>query len=113
MTFVPLTCPLPLSTLRSSKHTCAVSALQDEWQGHSQTPLFHPFHCSGLGVVPKQDGSWRIITHLSAPDGTSINDYIDPESVTLSYTTIDDAVRIALQLGRATLMANIDHKKAF
>lgn len=51
--------------------------------GPFTTPPFHPFHCSGLGVVPKQDGSWQVITHLSAPDGLSINDHIDPESVIL------------------------------
>ena len=61
---------------------------------------FQPFHCLGLGVVPKQDGTWRVITHLSAPDGLSINDYIDPESITLSYTTVDDAVGISQRLGR-------------
>ena len=81
--------------------------------GPFQDPPFNPFHYSGLGAVPKQDGTWRVITHLSAPDGISVNDHIDPESVTLSYTTIDDAVRLAQQLGRGTLMAKIDLKKAF
>ena len=76
-------------------------------------PPFLPFHCSGLGAIPKQDGTWRVITHLSAPEGLSINDYIDPESVTLSYTTVDDAIRIAQQLGRGTLLAKIDLKRAF
>ena len=81
--------------------------------GPFQDPPFNPFHYSGLGAVPKQDGTWRVITHLSAPDGISVNDHIDPESVTLSYTTIDDGVRLAQQLGRGTLMAKIDLKKAF
>ena len=76
-------------------------------------PPFQPFHCSGLGVVPKRDGTWWIITHLSAPNGLSINDYIDPESVTLSYTTVDDAVGISQRLGRGSLLAKIDLKKAF
>ena len=81
--------------------------------GPFSQPPFQPFHCSGLGVVPKQDGTWRVITHLSAPDGLSINDYIDPESVTLSYTTVDDAVGISQRLGRGSLLAKIDLKKAF
>ena len=76
-------------------------------------PPFSPFHCAGLGVVPKQDRTWRVITHLSAPAGLSINDFIDPEAVTLSYTTVDDAVRIPQQLGRGTLLAKIDLKRAF
>ena len=32
--------------------------------------------CSGLGVVPKNNGSYRLIYHLSGPVGNSINDYI-------------------------------------
>ena len=72
-----------------------------------------PFTCSGLGAIPKQDGTWRVITHLSAPAGWSVNDYIDPEEVTLSYTTIDDAVSIAAKLGRGSLLAKIDLKQAF
>ena len=71
-------------------------------------------YCSGLViVVPKQDGTWRVITHLSAPGGHSINDYIDPEAVTLSYTTVDSAVEIAQRLGRGTFLAKIDLKRAF
>ena len=76
--------------------------------GPFPAPPFHPFHCSGLGAVPKQDGTWRVITHLSAPDSLSINDHIDPESVTLSYATVD-----AQLLGKGALLAKIDLKKAF
>ena len=50
------------------------------------------FRCSGMGVVPKHDGGWRIIYHLSAPPGRSINDFIDPDAYTLSYCSVDDAV---------------------
>ena len=48
-------------------------------------------------------------TH-SATDGLSINDYIDPQSVTLSYTTVDNAVGISQRLGRGSLLAKIDLK---
>ena len=77
-----------------------------------QTP-FQPFHCLGLGVVPKPDGTWRVITHLSTPDGLRINDFIDPESITLSYTTVDDAIGLSQQLGRGSLLAKVDLKKGF
>ena len=70
--------------------------LQGRMAGPFAEAPFHPFHCSGMGVVPKQDGSWQVITHLSAPGGLSVNDFIDPESVTLSYTTIDTAQPISL-----------------
>ena len=87
--------------------------LQGRMAGPFAEAPFHPFHCSGIGVVPKQDGSWRVITHLSAPGGLSVNDFIDPESVTLSYTTIDTATNIAQLLGKGALLAKIDLKKAF
>ena len=39
--------------------------------------------CSGLGVVPKKDGGWHLIKHLSAPIDSSINDCIDPSTYSL------------------------------
>ena len=86
---------------------------QGRMAGPFKEPPFYPFHCSGLGAIPKQDGTWRVITHLSAPDNLSINDHIDSTSVTLSYTTVDDAISIADKLGRGTLFAKIDLKQAF
>jgi len=52
-------------------------------------------HVSRFGVIPKphQPGKWRLITDLSFPNGSSINDGIDPQLCSLSYTFIDDAVR--------------------
>ncbi|VDI45293.1 Hypothetical predicted protein [Mytilus galloprovincialis] len=34
---------------------------------------------SPIGVVSKNDGGWRLITHLSYPLNWSVNDFIDPE----------------------------------
>jgi hypothetical protein len=31
-----------------------------------------------VGVVPKSNGGWRLISHLSSPLGESVNDFIDP-----------------------------------
>ena len=67
-------------------------------------------HCSGLGLVPKHDGGWRAIYHLSAPHGSSINDFFDPEAYTFSYCSVDDAFAI---VGRGTVMAKFDLKNAF
>ena len=44
----------------------------------SQRPLEH-LRTSGLGAVPKKNGKWRVILHLSAPEGRSINDFIAKE----------------------------------
>jgi hypothetical protein len=41
---------------------------------------------SPVGIVPKSDGkSWRMITHLSYPEGRGINDFIDPDLCTVRY----------------------------
>ena len=66
-----------------------------------------------MGVVPKKDGTWRVIYHLSAPHSRSINDYIDPDAFSLSYCTIDDAVLFINQLGPGCLLGKIDLKNAF
>ena len=42
------------------------------------------FCTSGLGQIPKHDKGWRILYHLSAPRGSSINDYIDSSLYSLS-----------------------------
>ena len=64
-------------------------------------------------MVPKKDGSWRLINHLSAPTGDSINDYIEPLDFSLQYSTIDDAIAICHTLGKGALMAKVDLKNAF
>ena len=75
-------------------------------------PLPH-LHCSGLGAAPKKDGRWGMVMHLSAPAGHSINDAIPKEDFSLQYSTVDDAIRMILQLGTGTLMAKVDLKSAF
>ena len=70
-------------------------------------------HCSGLGAVPKKDGRWRMVLHLSAPAGHSINDHIAKEEFSLQFSSVNDAVRILLELGPGALMAKVDSKSAF
>ena len=41
------------------------------------------FSSSGLGLVPKQDGGWLTIYHLSAPPNSSINSLINPDDYSL------------------------------
>lgn len=49
---------------------------------------------SPLGIVPKTlPGEYRMIHHLSYPKGHSVNDGIDPEFSSVSYASIDDAIR--------------------
>ena len=61
------------------------TTLRDECEaGQILGPFDHPplpnFRTSGLGLVPKHDGGWRIIYHLSAPFAQSINDFIGPHA---------------------------------
>ena len=91
--------------------------LQEVKRGHLAGPFSTPplpnLQCSGLGVVPKKNGSWRLIMHLSAPFGSSINDGISPNEYRLSYRTVDDAIHMVQQFGPGCLMANMDLKHAF
>ena len=69
--------------------------------------------CSGLGAVPKKSWKWRMILHLSAPLGKSINDHISKENFSLHYASVDDAIHMLSALGKGALMAKVDLKSAF
>ena len=66
-----------------------------------------------MGAIPKHDGGWWIIYHLSAPPGLSINDFIDSDSYSLSYCSVDDAYTIINELGTGALLDKINLKNAF
>ena len=48
--------------------------------------------CLPSGLVPKKNGSWRIIMDLSLPLGSYINDFISKEDYTLHYATFNQAL---------------------
>ena len=68
---------------------------------------------SGIGVIPKKNGKWRAILHLSAPEGHSINDHINKDEFSIHYSSVDDAVALLSQYGQDALMAKVDLKAAF
>ena len=72
-------------------------------------------HVNRFGVVPKghQTGKWRLILDLSHPEGRSINDGVDPALCSLTYTSVDWAVRMVLNTGRGALLANLDLESAY
>ena len=72
-------------------------------------------HINRFGVIPKkyQPGKWRLITDLSFPEGSSVNDAIRPDLCTLSYVTVDQVALKAIALGRGSLIAKIDIKSAY
>ena len=72
-------------------------------------------HCSPIGIIPKKNkpGKWRLIVDLSAPEGASINDGVDKEACSLSYTSVDRIARRVARLGRGTELAKMDVKQAY
>ena len=52
-------------------------------------------------------------THLSAPVGSSVNDFIPRDKYSLQYSLVDDAIRLLQQHGKGALMAKTDVKQAF
>ena len=50
---------------------------------------------------------------LSAPEGHSVNDFIDKALCSLSYVSVDDVANTVLLLGRGALLAKTDVKEAF
>ena len=65
-----------------------------------------------LGLVPKSDGTVRMITHLSFPDGGSLNDHIS-DDLPCPMSSFDEAAAMVSQQGEDTWMAKIDVKGAF
>ena len=74
-----------------------------------------PCHVNRFGVIPKghNTGKWRLITDLSFPPGASVNDGIDPETCSLSYTTVEQVAEVAAKFGRGALLAKIDIESAY
>lgn len=74
---------------------------------------FPTFRVSPVGLVPKKDGDFRLIHHLSYPDFNSVNYFIDPDICKVKYSNIDEAVLMIQLLGQGTLLAKTDLKSAF
>ena len=68
---------------------------------------------SPIGLVPKGDGAWRLIQHLSYPAGSSINDFIDSDLCSVNYTSLDEVIYSIVQLGKNCQMGKMDVKSAF
>ena len=107
-----------LSSASSHPHiltNCIITELQ---AGHMAGPFLHQplanFRTSPIGAVPKKNSTaFRMITDLSSPHGSSINDYITPEDSTVHFTSFDHAALMISRLGRHSLMAKVDVKSAF
>jgi len=70
--------------------------------GPFDSPPLPNLQVSSFGVIPKrgQPGKWRLIVELSSPEGSSVNDGINPDDFTLHYITVDQIIRLVSQFGR-------------
>ena len=69
---------------------------------------------SPVGLVPKKDpNEYRLIHHLSFPEGSSVNDFIPDCCATVRYASIRDASKSIKCIGRGCFMAKTDIKSAF
>ena len=65
-----------------------------------------------FGLVPKghQPGKWWLIVDLSFPRGCCVNDAIEPE---VCYTSVDEACKRVVAVGRGTVLVKFDVQGAF
>ena len=87
-------------------------------RGHTCGPFctapLPDFRVNPLSARIKSDGSARLILDLSQPRGDSVNDGIDPEAFTCTYTSVDDAISLIFDNGgRGALIGKADIKHAF
>eukprot|EP00731_Ephydatia_muelleri_P007628 Em0003g1876a len=85
-----------------------------KWQqAGSLVPCEDPNGISGLGAIPKKNRKWRMVLHLSAPHGGSVDDGIHKEQFPVHYATMDNAVDLISRFGTGAIMANPYFKVAF
>ena len=71
-------------------------------------------HVSRFGVIPKSTpGKWRLILDLSSPEGQSVNDGISEAHCSLSYVSVEDAVKAIIERGRGARLVKIDVRDAY
>jgi hypothetical protein len=56
---------------------------------------------------------WHIIFDLSSPEGSSVKDGIPKEYGTITYESLNDAIRLVAQAGHGAVMMKRDLKAAF
>lgn len=82
--------------------------------GPFRSPPLSPFWISPLGVVPKKvPCEFRLIHHLSFPNGAYVNGGIPHEHISVHYATIDGAIELIKRAGPGCFLTKIDIKNAF
>ena len=67
-----------------------------------------------IGIIPKgNSGKWRLVMSFSHPARYSVNNAIDPDLCSKTYTTIERVAQRAIRLGTGALMAKVDIESAY
>ena len=86
--------------------------LQQGWlTGWFATPPFHNLRVSPLGLVPKSDGTFRLVHDFSFPAGDSINMFVEKQQS--RYITFGTVLRDVTRSGRNSVMLKFDVHAAF
>ena len=113
---ISLVCP-NLKSIRGKESIAFEIAMKEVRLGRVAGPFsicpLPNLRVSPVGLVPKKDGSWRLIHHLSYPNNFSVNDFIDQKFCTVQYTSFDSALAMLANLGRGAIAARLDIKSAF
>ena len=108
--------PNHLSALRSIQSVSSYlesRCVSDQTAGPFTEPPFNDMPISGLGIIPKKNGKFRVIHDLSAPDGLSVNDAIPIEQFSLQYGSLDTAIAAIVKVGPGAFLTKVDVRNAF
>ena len=74
-----------------------------------------PYHNNRFGVIPKghNTGKWHLITDFSYPPGQSVNDGIDADLCSLTYTLVERVADVASSYPPRALLAKVDIESAY
>ena len=97
------------------KHYIADERVEGRFIGPLSQEAAQVLHVSRIGVIPKGrvPGKLRLITDLSFPKGSSVNDGIDPPLCSLQYTSVEKVAAAVRRLGPGALLAKVDIKSAY
>ena len=112
------------AAVKNCRSSCEHPAVIDEYLakesklGRIAGPFHHLPHSklqiSRFGVIPKKSsGDWHLILDLSHPEGSSVNDGIDPDKCHTHYCKVDDAIRLIMAAGKGARMVKLDIKSAY
>lgn len=107
-----------LSSIKDRENTAEQKIMEEVSLGRVAGPFKDPpfpnFRSSPIGLVPKHEpGKFRLIHHLSWPEGSSVNDGIGDEEASTVYTTLDQVMDRIMRLGKGTWLAKADIQSAF